>query len=146
MGMISTDNRKITIYYHSENSIGKQTYAYVNASSKKLHAVDISKTKVTGTQWAELATKLGKNISDLIDKEDSSFKETYGENPAVMEQHDWLKILENKPKLLKYPIVIDGENYLQIKSAAEFKQHLEADSAGLNKEPKSRQFTEDSNA
>jgi arsenate reductase-like glutaredoxin family protein len=146
MGVISTDNRKITIYYHSENSIGKQAYAYVKSSEKKLHAVDICKTKVTGTQWAELASKLGKNISDLINKDHPGFTETYGEDSAIMEQHDWLKILENEPKLLKYPIVIDGENYLQIKSAAEFKQYIDPDSAGLDKESLDQQFTEDDDA
>ena len=146
MGVISTNNRKITIYYHSENSIGKQAYAYVKSSDKKLHAVDVSKTKVTGTQWAELASKLGKSISDLINKEHPGFTETYGEDPAIMEQHDWLKILQNEPQLLKYPIVIDGENYIQIKTAAEFKQYIDADSAGLNKEPLDEQFTEDDHA
>lgn len=146
MGVISTNNRKITIYYHSENSIGKQAYAYVKSSDKKLHAVDVSKTKVTGTQWAELASKLGKNISDLINNEHPGFTETYGEDPAIMEQHDWLKILQNEPQLLKHPIVIDGENYIQIKTAAEFKQYIDADSAGLNKEPLDEQFTEDDHA
>ncbi|GAL80377.1 hypothetical protein JCM19274_667 [Algibacter lectus] len=146
MGVISTDNRKITIYYHSEHSIGKQTYAYVKSSEKKLHAVDISKTNVTGTQWAELASNLGKNISDLINKDHPDFIEAYGKDSAIMEQHDWLKILENEPQLLKYPIVIDGENYLQIKSAAEFKQYIDPDSAGLNKEPLEQQFTEEDHA
>ncbi|MWW23315.1 arsenate reductase family protein [Algibacter lectus] len=146
MGVISTDNRKITIYYHSEHSIGKQTYAYVKSSEKKLHAVDISKTNVTGTQWAELASNLGKNISDLINKDHPDFIEAYGKDSAIMEQHDWLKILENEPQLLKYPIVIDGENYLQIKSAAEFKQYIDPDSAGLNKEPLDQQFTEEDHA
>jgi arsenate reductase-like glutaredoxin family protein len=146
MGVISKDKRKISIYYHSENSIGKQAFAYANVSDKKLHSVDISKTKVTGTQWAELASKLELNVSDLIDTENSYFKHDYGENIPEMEQHDWLKILENKPYLLKYPIVINGENYIQIKSAAELKQYLSGDSAGLEKEPINKQFTDNDRA
>lgn len=146
MGVISTDKRKITIYYHSENSIGKQAFAYVNVSDKKLHGVDILKTKVTGTQWAELASKLNLNISDLIDIENPDFKNYYGASAPKMEQHDWLKILESKPHLLKYPIVINGDNYIQIKSAAEFKQYLSFDSAGLEKDPISKQFTDNGRA
>ncbi|MDN3667367.1 arsenate reductase family protein [Algibacter miyuki] len=124
--MISKHKIKITIYYHSENSIGKQTHAYVNASDKKLHAVDISKTKVTGSQWAELATELGKNISDLINKEHPDFIQNYGKDKQIMEQHDWLKILEKMPLLLKHPIIINGNDYIEIKSASEVVKYLES--------------------
>lgn len=133
MGVISKDKRKLTIYYHSGTSIGEQTFAYASASKKKMHAVDISKTNVTGTQWAELADGLGKNISDLINTDHGSFSEKYGDNVPDMEEHDWLKILEKQPHLLRYPIVIDGENYLQITSASEFNKYIEPDSAGIEK-------------
>ena len=32
MGVIAKNKNKITLYYSSENSIGKQTYAYVTPS------------------------------------------------------------------------------------------------------------------
>ncbi len=78
MGVISTDDRKISIYYHSGTSIGKQAYAYTQASEKKLLGIDISKTNVTGTQWAELADGLGVEISELIQQDHPDFKATYG--------------------------------------------------------------------
>jgi arsenate reductase-like glutaredoxin family protein len=143
MGVISKDKRKLTIYYHSETSIGEQTFAYANASEKKLHAVDIAKNNVTGTQWAELASELGKNISDLINTDHPDFIKKYGDDTPDMEQHDWLKILENEPQVLKYPIVIYGEEYFQIESAAAFKKWIEPDSAGLEKQPLSKQFTDE---
>jgi len=142
MGVIAKNNRKLTIYYHSETSIGVQTLAYVQASDKKLHEVDIAKTNVTGTQWVELAEGLNKNVSDLINMEHPDFINTYGKEPPRMQEHDWLKILEHEPHLLKFPILIDGETYLQIKSAAEFKEYLEPDSAGLEKLPLRKQFTD----
>lgn len=140
MGIISKDKRKITLYYHSGTSIGKQTLAYVKASEKKLHAVDIAKTKVTGTQWTELAYGLGKAISDLVNTEHPDFAKKFGNPPQTMLQHDWLKILEHEPQLLKHPIVINGEDYTWIKSAADFKKYVEPDSAGLKKPPLGEQF------
>ncbi|MFD0798353.1 arsenate reductase family protein [Maribacter chungangensis] len=141
--MISKHDRKLTIYYHSGTSIGEQTLAYANASDKKIHAVDISKTDLTGTQWAELANGLGKNISDLINTDHPDFIKLYGNQNPEMEEHDWLKILEKELHLLKHPIVVFGERYLEIKSAAGFKKYLEPDSAGLKKQPLSKQFTDD---
>ena len=146
MGVIAKNKKQITIYYNSEHSIGKQTYAYVKASNKKLHDVDISKTKVTATQWAELASNIGITIMELIDTNNSEFINNYGETKPEMEENDWLKIIENNPQLLKYSIVIDGENYMQIKSAAEFKKYLEPNSAGLEKQPLNKQFTNDDKA
>lgn len=140
MGVISKNDRELTVYYHSETTIGEQTYAYTKASKKKLNAIDISKTEVTGTQWAELASELGKEISDLIDTDHPDFVKQYGDDSPRMEQHDWLKILENNPRLLKYPILINGNEYIQIKNGAEFKQYIKPDSAGLEKKPLSEQF------
>jgi len=142
MGVISKDKRKLTIYYHSRTSIGEQTFAYANASKKKLHAVDIAKDNLTGTQWAELASELGKNIADLIHTDHPAFVKEYGEETPKMEQHHWIKILENEPQFLKYPIVIYGKEYLQIESAAAFKKFIEPDSAGLEKQPLRNQFTD----
>lgn len=142
MGVISTNKRKLTIYYHSGTTIGEQTFAYVNASDKKVHAVDISKTKVTGTQWAELANGLGKHIADLVNTDHADFIKLHGKVKPEMEEHDWLKILEKQPQLLKYPIIIFGERFLEIKSAAGFKKYLEPDSAGLDKKPIGKQFSD----
>lgn len=127
MGVISKNKRKITIYYHSENTIGKQVYAYTNSSEKKLLAVDIAKTNVTGTQWAELANKLGKDVIDLINTKHPDFIKEYGKDIPDLEQHDSLKILQKQPHLFKHPIIINGENYIQINSVAEFKKYLDTD-------------------
>jgi len=133
MGVISKDNRQITVYYNSKNSIGKQVYAYTTASKKRLLAIDISKTPVTGTQWAELASGLGVNIKDLIHRDHPDFIKKHGKNRPVLEQRDWIKMIQNDPQLLKCPIVIDGDNYLQIKSAAAFKVYMEPTSMGIDK-------------
>ena len=43
--MITRNNNEIRIYFSSETSIGKQAYAYVNASEKKVLGVMSQKPK-----------------------------------------------------------------------------------------------------
>ncbi|WP_252732533.1 MULTISPECIES: arsenate reductase family protein [Cellulophaga] len=136
MGVISTDNKKITLYYNSESSIGKQCYAYVQSSDKKVLGVDVSKTNVSGTQWGELASNLNIPVKDLLDVDHPDFKNEYGEDFIDMEPHHWMKILEKNPRLIQFPILVFGEKYYQLKSGAEFKKYLEADSKGITNESK----------
>lgn len=133
MGVIAMDKRQIILYYSSENSLGKQVNAYVESSEKKHLTIDISKTNVTGTQWAELADGLGKQIADLINNEHPDFKEKYGDSDAILNDDDWLKVLNKNPSLLKYPIIIKGDKYIELTSASDFKHHMDSDSAGLDK-------------
>lgn len=131
MGIIAMDKRQITLYYSSENSIGKQIHAYVQSSEKKNLAVDISKTNVTGTQWAELASGLNKEIKDLVAQDHPDFLNTYGEKDQDLDENDWLKILNKEPHLLKHPIAVDGEDFIELESAASFKKFIAPDSSGL---------------
>lgn len=131
MGVISTDNNEIKLFFHSDSSIGKQIKAYVVASEKKILTIDISKTKVTGTQWAELAEGLGVPISSLINKEHPDFTQTYGEQPDL-EEEDWLKVLDKTPKVLSSPIAIIGKRYVQLQSPSDFIKYIEPDSKNID--------------
>lgn len=126
MGVISKDDRKIILYYHSGTRLGKQTLGYVVASKRKLLPIDISRTKVTGTQWAEIADNLHIQVSDLIDREHPDFVEKYGSEPLDLDAHDWMKILEKNPQVLTYPIVINGNEYLQIRNPSDFTKYMGA--------------------
>lgn len=68
MGVIAKNDRELKLYYNSETSIGKQTLPYVEASEKEIVTIDISKTKVTGTQWVEIAGNLNLHISQLVNQ------------------------------------------------------------------------------
>ena len=131
MGVISTDNNELKLFYHSENSLGKQTLAYVETTEKKLLAIDISKTKVTGTQWKDLASHLGLRVDQLINKEHPDYAQHYDEK-ADLSEEDWLKILDKMPSVLTYPIAIIGNKYVQLKSPADFVQFIEPDSKGID--------------
>lgn len=133
MGVIATDKNKITLYYNSENTIGKQCYAYVQSSDKKVLGIDVSRTKVTGTQWSELADKLQIPIKKLIDVEHPDFINEFGADPINLEPNDWLKLIVKNPKLFHLPIFIFGENYYQLTSGADFKKYLDTESSGIKK-------------
>ncbi|SNR59478.1 Arsenate reductase, glutaredoxin family [Maribacter sedimenticola] len=133
MGTIAMDKKQITLYYSSLNSLGKQVNAYVESSEMEHLTIDIAKTNVTGTQWAELADGLNKNISELIDQDHADFKKIYGEKEVNLDNDGWLKVLDKNPSLLKYPIVIQGKKFIELESASDFKQYMKPDSAGLEK-------------
>lgn len=132
MGSIAKDERQITLYYNSESSLGKQIKAYVNSAEKDVLSIDISKTKVTAKQWAELADGLQQEISGLIDVKHPDFKKEYGDATIEMEEAEWLRLLENNPTVLKTAIVINGEKYIHLNSASSFKKYFKNDSAGLS--------------
>ncbi|TXD85199.1 hypothetical protein ESY86_01245 [Subsaximicrobium wynnwilliamsii] len=131
MASISTHKNMIKIYYSSESSIGKQTYGYVNASFKELLGIDVTKDKVTGTQWKDIAEHLDIPISGLIDKEHPLFTENYDKD-ANLDQDGWIKVLNNHPEVLNYPIVIMGNKYMQIRNPSDIAKHLDPNSQGID--------------
>jgi arsenate reductase-like glutaredoxin family protein len=88
MGVISTDKNKLSLYYNSESSIGKQCYAYVQSSDKKVLGIDITKTKVTPTQWTELADGLNIPVKDLLDTHHPDFKQKYKKNTITIKPNN----------------------------------------------------------
>lgn len=131
MTLISTHKNMIKIYYSSESSIGKQTYGYDNASFKDLLAIDVIKTNVTGTQWKELAEKLGVSIGDLVDQNHPAFTKTYNTD-TNLDEVGWIKILNNNPEVLNFPIVILGNAYYQIKNPSDIEKYLDPNSGGID--------------
>lgn len=127
MGVIATNKNEIILYYSSESTIGKQTLAYVSASEKKILAIDISKTKVTGTQWAEIASGLNVSISELINTEHPDFIKVYSNEKVDLEEHDWLRILDKHPETLVCPIIIIEDEFHMIKSPSDFVKYMESD-------------------
>lgn len=133
MGVIAKDDNQITLFYNSQTTIGKQTLGYVESSEREVRTVDISKDKVTGTQWTELAAGVDRPISELVDQDHPDFKKAYGSEKVDLDEHDWLRVLEKSPSVLAYPLVIQGKRFLAIENPSDFAKFIEADSAGLEK-------------
>nr|WP_321228201.1 ArsC/Spx/MgsR family protein [uncultured Psychroserpens sp.] len=119
------------IYYSSKSSIGKKTLAYLKASHKDLLDIDITKTKVTGTQWKEIAQNLDVTIDNLVDKNVMDFT-AYKDSNADLSETDWIKVLNNNPEVLTYPIVILGKDFYQIHNPSEIEKLLEPNSKGID--------------
>lgn len=129
MGVIAKNNKEIRFYYSSDSSLGKQALGFIHSSDKKVLAIDISKTKVTGTQWAEIAKGLGKEIQELVDTSHPDFINRYGRDVQLADGHDWLKVLEKTPSVLQRPIIVNGEHYIQVFAPSDVAKYLEVESS-----------------
>tara|TARA_R110002167_G_scaffold222295_5_gene427235 strand:- start:74 stop:469 length:396 start_codon:yes stop_codon:yes gene_type:complete len=130
MGIIASNDNEIKLYYSSDTSLGKQTYAYVSASEKKIFGIDTSKTKVTGSQWAEIAAGLNIGVATLINTEHPNFINAYGEQKIDLDDHDWLRILEKHPETLAYPVLLIGNSFRLLKTPSDFLKYTKPDSSG----------------
>ena len=108
--LLATSEREIILIHYSEDHIGRQILAYAKTENLALREIDLLHDKITGSQWSELAEKLGITVKDLVNQDDPDFMNKFGaiEN---LDDHDWLKLLEHNPDILKAPIVIRGEKY-----------------------------------
>ena len=123
MGVIATNSNQITFYYNSNSSISKQALAYLQDSHKKILTIDISETKVTTTQWAEISTKLKTPAKDLINKAHPDYTKIYNSESDLSDQ-DWLKVIENNPEVVAFPILIVNNTFYKIDSPSLITQYL----------------------
>ena len=128
MGVLARDDKQFTLIYSHNTRVGKQVLAYIQGMEEKIQAIDISKTKVSDTEWTELAKAMNCTVGDLIDK-----RITKTDKTSDFDTNDWLKILQNNDEVLSYPIAINGNTTKQIMNATDVLSFLGVDSAGLEK-------------
>ena len=127
MSIFSNHKNQIICIYNSTNNIHKQTFAYVNASTKKLLALDVTKTPITGSQWVEIAERLKKDIKNLVDFNSIS------ERKDSISKEDCIKILGHNPNALLGTIVFNKDKAMQITNPSKVINFISADSAGIEK-------------
>ena len=109
MGVIAKDKNLTTLYYHSDNKKVNPYLAIMKTLKTEIRSIDLSQTKLTSLQWSELASSLNVDADNLIHKEHSYIKKTFG-NPSVkLADHDALRILQTHPEVLLNPIVLSGK-------------------------------------
>lgn len=106
--MFSKSDKVITLIYHGEDHLGREVLAYAHAEDMPIRDIDISKTKVSETNWAEFAEELGIEIKDLVNMKHPNFTQHY-DAEVDLSDHDWLKFLEHNPSTLRAPIVMKGD-------------------------------------
>ncbi len=130
MGVIARNDNQFTLIYSSNTRVGRHTLSYLTGIEDKLLAIDIAKTKVSDTQWAEIAEALGVKIGDLVDKRQLDIEV---ESTSEFGSNDWLKIIQNNDTVISQPIAINGSRTKQIENPPEVMKFFGVDSAGLDK-------------
>ena len=92
MGEIATSKRQITLFYNPNSIRAKKTLAFAKAEGFPILQVNLLKTKLTGTQIAELANKLNLEIKDLINQEHPSYSSHF--KPHELSGEDWVKMIQ----------------------------------------------------
>lgn len=114
MGEIATSIRQITLFYSSNSVRAKQTLAYAKSEGLAIHPIDILKTPLTGTQIAELATRLGLEVKDLVNQDHPVYATKF--EPADLSTDDWIKMIRHNPEIMKQPIALRGDRTILVET------------------------------
>lgn len=106
--IFANTNKEITLIYHSSARLGKQILAYSQAENIPIHDIDLAHNKLTTTQWAELASRMGIKVWELVNRDGADFLQKFG-NMDNLSEDDWLTLLVNNPDVLRAPIVMKGD-------------------------------------
>jgi arsenate reductase-like glutaredoxin family protein len=120
--MIENQPNELTIIYHAEKADDKKARAYAESvTNYKVKTIDLSKESITETQLAEIATKMGVDVSFLLDK---TYLDRLAKPRAKLapgfDDHDLLTVLTQEKILLKTPIAIIGKKAFLFKSSNDF--------------------------
>jgi arsenate reductase len=107
MSDIATSKRQITLFYSSKSDRAKKTLAFAIAEGLHILEIDILKTKLTGTQLAELAEKLHIEVADLVNQEHPSYTSKFESHNFSTD--DWIKMIQHNPEIMKQPIALRGD-------------------------------------
>lgn len=114
MGEIATSERQITLYYNSNSTRAKKTFAYAKAEGLPIQDIDILKNPLTGTQIVELAGRLDVLVKDLVNQEHSSYKHRFEHHDFSSE--DWIKMIQHNPEIMKQPIALRGNKAILVET------------------------------
>ena len=121
--IFANTDKEITLLYTSEDSVGKQILAFAKSEAIPVHDVDLAHTKVTPTQWSEVASRLNIPIQELLNTEGPDFAEKFNEKDDFSED-DWLTVLVHNPSLLKAPVVMKGDKIVMMSNPQDMLQFI----------------------
>jgi len=84
-------------------------------------------SKVSDTQWIEIAAKLNIAVAELINKEHPDFTKNY-DNKAVLTDEDWIKVIQNNPEVLANSILVIEDKFYKIETPSQVRQLLSTNS------------------
>lgn len=128
---IATNDREMLLIYNSDIKNHREIHAYAQSADADLNALDVTKERITGTLYSELALLLGKEVKDLIPTDHSSFIQKHGEN-VKLDNDGAIKILQNEPDMLVFPIAVRGKNALIAQLYGDITKLFNTDSATID--------------
>jgi len=103
--MLLKNPNQINLYYNPQTNLGKKCLAIANANKSIVNPIDITKTRVSQTDWSQMAEMLKIEIPDLIDRTTRFIKEkTNGD--LNIDDFAALKIIQNNPEVVTKPVAI----------------------------------------
>ena len=127
--MTSTDKKQINCIYAGGSSFSNQLEAVLKSTKSNVLTLDITKSGLANSQWAEILDKLETPMSVVIDNTAIDTKN----DTADYEINDIIKILNKNPKALKGAILIKDDQLKHITSYNDVLKFYGVDSAGLEK-------------
>lgn len=128
---LATSPRQIVLFYNSKSKKHRECRAYAEAADVDLLPIDISETKVTGTEWAEVAEVLDMKVVELTDTEHPDFTAAYAKDSSPTSD-GVIKLLQNNPETLIHPIAIRGKKGVIAKLYNDILKLQDGDSAKVD--------------
>jgi arsenate reductase-like glutaredoxin family protein len=127
---LATDLKQIVLFYNSNQKNHRETLAYAASTCKKVLSIDVSKVKVAGTAWTEIADALQLRAGDLLHTDHSSYAKKYGEHKDI-NCNAAIKTLQKDPDMLIFPIAIQGEKAMELKLDSEMSVFFDVDTSSI---------------
>lgn len=148
MSVLAHDKDQITYIYSSKSHLGEKILGYLKGIKKKVKIIDIAQENLADTIWVELGKKLKIPLGELFANGHQDLPDL-GDTDRL-NTADWLKLINENPKLLQRPIVVHGDKVALLSNRSEILQFFGVDSAGLKKtmaheSPTTSSNTEDEN-
>ena len=103
--MLLKNPNQINLYYNPQTELGKKCLVIANANTSIVNGIDITKTRVSQTDWSQMAEMLEIDIQDLIDPT-SEFIKDKSNGELNLDEFGALKIIQNNPEVVTKPIAI----------------------------------------
>jgi len=111
--IFANTDKEITLIYNSDDHIGRQILAYAQIENIPIHDIDLIHIKLTTTHWADLASRMGIKVQELVNTDHPDFIQKFGQTNELSD-NDWLTLLVQNPSILIAPIVMKGDKIVRM--------------------------------
>lgn len=97
---------KYTVYHNPRCKKSRAGLQYVQERTNDIEVIEYLKNPLTEKELETLLMKLHKKPHEMVRTQEAIYKSDYkGKN---FNDHEWIRIMVENPKLIKRPIVVKG--------------------------------------